>query len=188
MVMEKKMFLSELERIRGGWANNGAVRPEFAVEPQSGQESVWDYPRPPLLVPDPREVVVCVEGTEIARSAQALRLLETASPPTFYLPPDDVVTAALSGAIGSSFCEWKGAATYWDFEQAGVRTAEVAWSYNEPFGEFAGLAGYYSFYPSRAECFVAGERVRPQAGGFYGGWITDEIVGPFKGEPGTGGW
>ena len=188
MAIEKKKFREELARIRSGWVHTGLVRPDFAVEPQEGQESVWDYPRPPLLVPDPREVVVCVEGEEIARSSQTLRLLETASPPTFYLPPEDCLIASLSPAAGNSFCEWKGAATYWDFGRKDARRPEIAWSYAEPFGEYAGLAGYLSFYPSRAECFVADERVRAQTGGFYGGWITDEIVGPFKGEPGTGSW
>ncbi len=188
MAIEKKKFREALERIRAGWVNTGSVRPDFAVEPHSGQESVWDYPRPPLLVPDSREVVVCVAGEEIARSNDALRLLETASPPTFYLPPDDCAIGSLSPAARTSFCEWKGAATYWDFGIGETRYPEIAWSYREPFGEYAGLAGYFSFYPSRAECFVAGESVRAQAGGFYGGWITDEVVGPFKGEPGTGSW
>ena len=188
MVIEKKKFREELQRIRSGWTNTGRVRPDFAIEPQEDQESVWDYPRPPLLIPDPREVVVRIEGFEIARSQQSLRLLETASPPTFYLPPADVAVESLVAAAGTSFCEWKGAATYWNAERGDVYRTEGGWSYAEPFGEFTGLGGDFSFYPARAECFVDGERVRAQSGGFYGGWITDEVVGPFKGEPGTGGW
>jgi uncharacterized protein (DUF427 family) len=188
MVMERKKFMVELEKIRAGWTNTGLARPDFAIEPQAGQESVWDYPRPPLLVPDPREVVVQAGGIEVARSVNALRLLETASPPTFYLPPGDVCKESFSPASGTSFCEWKGSATYWDVQLESVGSPQAAWSYAEPFGDFAGLAGYFSFYPSRVECFVAGERVRAQSGGFYGGWITDEVIGPFKGDPGTGGW
>ena len=186
--MEKKKFMAELERIRAGWTNTGVVRPDFALEPQPGQESVWDYPRPPLLVPDAREVVVRFEGVEIARSSQALRLLETASPPTFSVPPEALSPEVFSRATGTSFCEWKGAASYWDVAVGSTRSPQAAWCYSEPFGDFAGLAGYYSFYPSRVECFVDEQRVRAQAGGFYGGWITDEIVGPFKGDSGTGAW
>ena len=129
MVIEKKKFREELQRIRSGWTNTGQVRPDFAIEPQEGQESVWDYPRPPLLIPDPREVVVRIEGFEIARSQQCLRLLETASPPTFYLPPADVAVECLVAAAGTSFCEWKGAATYWNAERGDVYRTEVGWSY-----------------------------------------------------------
>jgi len=178
----------DLESARNGWTNRGQQRPPFAHEPGPGQESVWDYPRPPAIVPDTREVLVRVHGTEIARSSNAIRILETASPPTFYLPPEDVNLDCLQRISRSTFCEWKGAATYFDIRSETGSAAAAAWAYFEPFPESADIAGYYAFYPGKVECFVAGERVRAQAGGFYGGWITDEIVGPFKGEPGTGGW
>lgn len=179
---------NDLDNARKGWKNRGQQRPPFALEPGTGQESVWDYPRPPAIVPDSREVLVRAHGVEIARSLNAIRILETASPPTFYLPPEDVNVDALQRIKGSTFCEWKGAAAYFDVEVAQGRSAAAAWAYFEPFPESSAVAGYYAFYPGKVECFVAGERVRAQAGGFYGGWITDEVIGPFKGEPGTGGW
>lgn len=175
-----------LQRARGGWSNTGQVRPPFAIEPGEGQESVWDYPRPPIIVADTRLVVVGDPHDPLARTTDAVRVLETASPPTWYLPPDHVHTARLVRAAGSSFCEWKGPARYWATVEDAA--SPVGWDYPEPFAEFAAIAGYFSFYPGRIECRIGTERVRAQAGGFYGGWITDDIVGPFKGDPGTGSW
>ncbi len=173
---------------RYGWKTIGAARPPFAVEPGPGQESVWDYPRPPRLDPDSREVVVRMGTLEIARSRSAVRVLETASPPTFYIPPGDVRMEALERATGSSYCEWKGAARYWSVEANGEHLVRVAWSYPDPLPAFDSIRDFVSFYPARLECFVDGERVRPQPGGFYGGWLTNEIVGPVKGDPETGSW
>jgi uncharacterized protein (DUF427 family) len=168
------------------WAYRGKQRPPFAVEPAPGQESVWDYPRPPDLRPDGRLVEVASAGRMIAHSARTVRVCETASPPTFYIPPADVEWSALISAAGHSFCEWKGSAEYWALADEPARP--VAWSYPKPKRAFRSLRDFVCFYPGRVECRVDGERVRPQAGGFYGGWITPEIVGPFKGDPGTGGW
>ena len=173
-------------RARSAWSNTGARRPAHAIEPGPGQESVWDYPRPPVIVADARLVVVGDPDDPIARTTNALRVLETASPPTFYLPPDDIVVERLVPAAGRSTCEWKGEARYWAL--AARPEVAVAWDYPRPFVEFVELAGHLSFYPGRIRCTVDGETVRPQAGGFYGGWITDEIVGPYKGDPGTSGW
>ena len=167
------------------WTHRGQKRPGFAIEPGPGQESVWDYPRPPCIDRDPREVVVAARS-ELARTRAALRVLETASPPTFYLPAAAVVAGALVPAPGRSHCEWKGEARYWALAEA--PDEPVGWSYPAPFPEFAALRDHVAFYPGRVACYVDDERVRPQAGDFYGGWITDEIVGPFKGDPGTGGW
>jgi uncharacterized protein (DUF427 family) len=175
-------------RGRGGWRYDGRERPPFAAEPGEGQESVWDYPRPPRLEADPREIIVRLGDTVLARSRRALRVLETASPPTVYLPPEDIQMARLEPATGSSRCEWKGAARYWTVVTPGARLERVGWSYPDPFPEFAALRDHVSFYPARVECFVDGVRVVPQPGGFYGGWITPEIVGPVKGEPGTEWW
>lgn len=176
------------ELAREGWTHRGAARPPFAVEPQPGQESVWDYPRPPRLVADPREIVVRVGDVELARTSEALRVLETSHPPTFYLPRRDVRMEHLVRVGGGSRCEWKGEASYFDVAVAGHRIARAAWSYEAPFDDAAPLAGHLAFYASLVEAYVAGERVRPQPGGYYGGWITSELVGPFKGEPGSHGW
>jgi uncharacterized protein (DUF427 family) len=169
------------------WTYHGQRRPDFAEEPGPGQESVWDYPRPPRIVPDSREVVVRHGKDELARTVRGVRVLETASPPTFYIPPEDVSRALLVSAPGSSFCEWKGRAVYFSLASA-PELGSVGWSYPEPTRPFQSIRGYLSFYPAKVSCFVDGERVRPQPGGFYGGWVTSEIVGPFKGKPGTGGW
>lgn len=170
------------------WQHRGKARPAFAIEPGEGQESVWDYPRPPVLVEDSRLVEVRIDERLIARTTRALRVLETASPPTFYLPREDISMDLLQPASGQSFCEWKGQASYFDLRSGDAMIARAAWSYEHPTDAFAGISGHLSFYPGRIACYVDGERARPQTGGFYGGWVTDEIVGPFKGEPGTGGW
>jgi len=152
------------------------------------QESVWDYPRPPRLEPAGRRVIVRHGAIVIADTSAAIRVLETASPPTFYLPPDDVDQKRVLRAAGTSFCEWKGAATYWSVDAGGDLLPRVGWSYEDPMPAFDEIAGYLSFYPARLACTVEGVRVEPQPGGFYGGWVTPEIVGPFKGEGDTGWW
>lgn len=170
------------------WKYDGSRRPPFAQAPGAGQESVWDYPRPPRLEPDAREVVIVAAGVEIARTRRALRVLETASPPTYYLPPEDVAVACLEPAPGASFCEWKGEARYCSVVVPGARFDRVAWCYPAPAPAFAAIRGWFGFYPAPLECSVQGVRVRPQPGGFYAGWVTPELVGPFKGDPGTTGW
>ena len=174
-------------RARNKWTNTGAARPAFAVEPGPGQESVWDYPRPPAFVPDARLVQVTTrDGAPIAETSNALRVLETSQAPAFYLPPDAVVPGSLVTTRGSSLCEWKGEAEY--VALTGGSGAPIGWRYPRPFPEFESWAGCVSFYPDRVTCRGDGELVRPMAGGFYGGWITDDVVGPFKGEAGTSGW
>ena len=170
------------------WQFTGNQRPSFAIEPKAGQESVWDYPRPPICVTDSREVIVQHGDLIVAKTVNAVRILETASPPTFYIPRADVNFEYVTQTAGSSFCEWKGAATYWSFDFEGQKIKNVGWSYESPSQRFASIRGFLSFYPAKLVCTVAGERVRPQPGGFYGGWVTDEIIGPYKGESGTGGW
>lgn len=180
---------SWLEQARSLWNYTGSRRPDFAVPPREGQESVWDYPRPPKTVADDRLVTVAVDGVEIARTTRAIRVLETASPPTFYLPRSDVRSELLQRASGGSFCEWKGQATYWTVVvPEHPPRAKVAWSYEHPFQPFEAIKGYLAFYPSLVDCYVGGLKVQPQPGGFYGGWITPEIVGPFKGDAGSQGW
>ena len=166
-----------------GWKFTGQKRPDFATVPCADEESVWDYPRPPSIVDDHRDVkVFAADGTLVAACSNSKRVLETASPPTFYLPPE-ALKVSFDQVGGASYCEWKGQAEY--FAYAGHR---LAWRYPRPTQAFAEVAGWFSFYPAECRCVVAGETVRAQAGGFYGGWVTDEIVGPYKGEPGRSGW
>ena len=170
-------------KAREAWDFRGQVRPDFALEPKVGEESVWDYPRPPVIVDDSRTIEVrSRSGMLLLQTNSARRVLETASPPTFYLPANDLCVD-LASAPGSSFCEWKGAAEYFQFEGE-----VVAWRYPSPFETFTSVAGWICFYPALTQCSVDDEVVRAQAGGFYGGWVTDEIIGPYKGEPGTSGW
>jgi len=160
------------------------------IEPGPGQESVWDYPRPPRLERTTRRLRVVVDGETIADTTGGYRVLETSHPPTLYLPPSDVDTSRLVPARGrASVCEWKGAATYFDYRSGSRRIEAVAWCYPKPTAAFAAIRDYLCFYPSRVDaCFVDDEQVQPQEGDFYGGWITSEIVGPYKGGTGTWGW
>ena len=166
--------------------------PPHGVRPDpvgDGQESVWDYPRPPALVPSTRHVVVRSGDLVIADTRRAWRVLETSHPPTWYLPREDVTPGVLRrSSARSTLCEWKGAATYWDVVTPTGRLPAALWSYEDPTPGFTALAGAVTGYPAQLECTVDGERVRPQEGGFYGGWITSDVVGPFKGSPGTWGW
>ena len=173
---------------RAAWRYIGKERPPFAVGPGPGQESVWDYPRPPRVERDRREVVVRVGPIVIARSDRSRRVLETASPPSFYLPPEDVQVNLLQPSADRSWCEWKGEATYWTLVVSDRRAERVAWSYPDAFHGFEDIRGYFSFYPARVECYVNSVRVQAQPGRFYGGWITPEIVGPFKGVLGSEAW
>jgi uncharacterized protein (DUF427 family) len=177
-----------IDAAREQWTWRGQARPPFAVKPAPGQESVWDYPRPPIVVPDPREIVVRWDEVEIARTRRALRVLETSHPPSFYLPWDDVAASMLEPARGTSYCEWKGPARYWNLVDRHRRLDGVAWSYPDPIGGAEALATRVAFHAGVLDCRVDGASVRPQPGGFYGGWITQELVGPFKGEPGSQSW
>jgi uncharacterized protein (DUF427 family) len=170
------------------WQFNGKTRPPFAEAPGPDQESVWDYPRPPAISADSRHVIVKNQDVIIADSIHAVRILETASPPTYYVPPQDVNSEYIVAAAGSSFCEWKGEAHYFSLDSPQAKISQVGWFYPEPNPDFARIAGYFSFYPAKIECYVDTELVRAQPGGFYGGWVTDDIVGPIKGLRGTSHW
>jgi uncharacterized protein (DUF427 family) len=159
------------------------------TEPGPGQESVWDYPRPPRIEPTGRHVRVVVDGVVVAETTRALRVLETASPPTFYIPPDDVRLDLLEPESRHTTCEWKREADYWAVRFGEHVVASVGWSYPRPTPAFEAIRDHVAFYAGRVdEAWVDDERVVPQPGDFYGGWVTSEIVGPFKGEPGTLGW
>ncbi len=162
------------------------MRPQ---EAGPGQESVWDYPRPPRLEDSGKEVVVVFNGVELARSRRAKRVLETSHPPVYYLPPEDVKMEFLEETGNHSYCEWKGIASYYSVT-VGDRTAPgAAWFYPVPGKEFVPINNYIAFYPGKMEaCYLDGEKVQAQLGDFYGGWITNEIAGPFKGGEGTSGW
>ena len=181
-------FSDAIRQAREKWHYRGQVRPPFAEATAAGQESVWDYPRPPRIESDSRSVVVAWQGQTIAETNRALRVLETASPPTFYLPPEDVRTDLLRSAPGGSICEWKGQARYWSVVLGDDQIDHAAWSYDQPFENCREIAGCFSFYPGKLDCYVDGVRATPQPGGLYGGWITPDVVGPFKGAPGTGHW
>lgn len=157
--------------------------------PGPGQESVWDYPRPPRLENVCKRVTVLPGGVTIADTTAAKRVLETSHAPVYYIPPQDIDMACLKLAGGGSICEWKGRAQYFDVEAGGRSASGAAWAYPNPTPAFVLIKDYVAFYAGMMDaCFVNGERVQPQPGGFYGGWITSDIVGPFKGEPGTMWW
>lgn len=169
------------------WEYRGQKRPPFAAQPQPGQESVWDYPRPPRVEACNYLIEVFDNNRLLARAKACCRVLETASPPTIYISDRDIDWSQLAATAGRSICEWKGEAKYWKLVTATQEMA-VAWSYPEPYPEFDMLHEYTAFYPGRIACYLDGERVQPQPGKFYGGWVTANIVGPFKGEPGTAHW
>jgi uncharacterized protein (DUF427 family) len=159
------------------------------IEPEPGQESVWDYPRPPTVEATSAHLRVVHRGRVLAETRSALRVLETSQPPVFYFEPLDVDLDLLERSASRTFCEWKGFAGYWSLRAPDASVDDVAWSYESPTPPYAALAGRLAFYPQRVEeCWVDGERVRPNPGSFYGGWITSRVVGPFKGDPGTEHW
>jgi len=144
-------------------------------------ESVWDYPRPPRVEPSSRRVRVVVGDVTIADSTRAVRVLETSHPPVWYIPPEDVRMDLLDNSQTSTFCEYKGTASYWTLQSGDCTIDDVAWSYEQPIPAFEMLRGYLAFYPGRVDaCYIDAERVTPQPGDYYGGWITSEINGPFK--------
>ena len=145
-----------------------------------GTESVWDYPRPPRLEPTAREVTVTHHGVLLARTTGAFRVLETSHPPTYYLPPVDVRRDLLLPTAHHTFCEFKGLAHFVDLVLADATVRNVAWYYPDPTDGYEDIAGYFAFYAGRVdECAIGGEKVVPQDSDFYGGWITEGIVGPF---------
>ncbi len=164
------------------------MRPE-RIAPGPGQESVWDYPRPPRLEPVGKRIRVTFNGVAIADTRRAWRVLETSHPPVYYIPPEDLRRDLLVRTPRSSFCEWKGLARYVTV-RVGERSAEAAgWTYPEPTAGFEPIRDHVAFYPAAMDrCTVDGEEARPQPGRFYGGWVTSDVVGPFKGEPGTESW
>ena len=163
--------------------------PPEPIPPKPGQESVWDYPRPPRLEQTDKLVRVVFNGEVVAESHRARRVVETAGAPVYYIPPDDVRADLLRKNSRRTYCEWKGQAVYFDVSVGGKTAASAAWAYPEPTPGYESIRDHIAFYAQKMDaCFVDGEKVRPQPGLFYGGWITEDVVGPFKGEPGSESW
>jgi uncharacterized protein (DUF427 family) len=163
----------------------------YAVKASRGskKESVWDYPRPPVVEPRAKLIRIVFNGRTIAKSNGSRRVLETSHPPTYYIPPGDVQKQYLFRTQQKSFCEFKGTATYYTIKVRDKTSENAAWSYHNPNTGYESIKDYVAFYPGRVDaCYVDGEKVRAQEGDFYGGWITSDIEGPFKGGPGTAGW
>ena len=159
------------------------------IEPQEGQESVWDYPRPPRLEPSDKLIQVVFNNVTIAETRRAYRVLETSHPPVYYLAPADIKMEYLTRTNRATLCEWKGQAGYYNINIGDKTVTNAAWFYANPTRAFAPIKDYVAFYPSLMDaCFIDGERVQAQEGDFYGGWITRNIIGPFKGGAGTWGW
>ncbi|MDX1614384.1 MAG: DUF427 domain-containing protein [Candidatus Promineifilaceae bacterium] len=171
------------------WRTLRRERPEEIEAAGPGQESVWDYPRPPRVEAVKAAIRVEFGGRVIARTQHAWRVLETSSPPAYYLPPEGVAVEYLTASDQTALCEWKGVSRYWHVV-VGLRKSEnAAWCYPEPWQGYAVIKDHFAFNASRVDaCFVDGERVIPQPGEYYGGWITANVVGPFKGGPGTSRW
>ncbi len=152
-------------------------------------ESVWDYPRPPRVERVAERIRVVVDGVTVADSVHAYRVLETSHPPVYYVPLADVRMDLLVPGRGHTVCEWKGQADYHTLVLGNRRIEDVAWSYPQPLPGFEAIKDHLAFYPGRVdEAWVGDERATAQAGGFYGGWITSRVRGPFKGDPDTLGW
>jgi len=154
-----------------------------------GQESVWSYPRPPIAEPTSTQIAIHHAGVTVAETRRAWRTLETSHPPSYYIPVEDIRPNVLRRAAGGSFCEWKGDAVYWDVVLDTLTLPSVGWSYPNPTSPFAALRDHIAFYAAPFDrCTVDGMTVTTQPGGFYGGWITPSVVGPFKGIPGSRFW
>ena len=163
------------------------------VRPGPGEESVWDFPRPPRVEDVAERVRVVAFGRSVADSTRAIRIVETAGAPCYYLPPDDCAVEMLEKRGDWTLCEWKGIAFAYDVRADGRASRAAAWSYPEPLTDLGAgyerIAGYFAFYAGRVDaCYVGEEQVRPQGGGFYGGWIRSNLTGPIKGDPDSGNW
>ncbi len=159
------------------------------VAPEPGQESAWDYPRPPKVEATSKRIRVIFNGVVIADTTEAKRVLETSHPPSYYIPQKDIKMEHFSTTPRKTFCEYKGTASYFTVTVNGKESLGSAWSYVNPAKGYEAIKDYVAFHPGRmGACYVGEEKVKAQAGDFYGGWITSDVVGPFKGEAGTHGW
>jgi len=183
--VEVLALTEEIRVAREQWRFRGEKRPDFAESVGPGEESVWDFPRPPRLEKVALKLRVLTPGDAIlAETAGGCRVVETAGAPTYYFPPEDVDTQSLVATPARSLCEWKGLALSFAWQDVDP----AAWSYQVTFPEFVAIGGWFVFYPGRLRCFVGEQPVTPQPGGYYGGWVTTGLRGPIKGAPGTGHW
>jgi uncharacterized protein (DUF427 family) len=178
----------DYEASRAAWRYRGQTRPSFAEPPGPGQESVWDYPRPPRVEPVSETLEVFVGSTRLARTERGLRVCETASAPTYYFPLEDIDLDRMEDLGPRSLCEWKGVAHPYAAIVDRRRIDGAAWRYPDPWPGFEALADTLAFHPAHVTCKLAGEVATPQPGGLYGGWITSRLAGPIKGAPGSQGW
>lgn len=176
---------SEVEK----WRNFPRERPSDILPPEPGQESVWDYPRPPRVELSEQHIQVEFGGVLIADSRRSKRVLETAGPPVYYIPQDDIRMDYLEQARNTTLCEWKGFSQYWTVRVDQVVALNAAWSYPNPWEGYEAIQNHIAFNAAKMNaCYVDGVEVVPQPGEYYGGWITPDIVGPFKGVPGSERW
>lgn len=184
--MSEVPLLEEDARIiaaRSHWEYRGRKRPAFAQDTGPGEESVWDFPRPPRIESVNQTIRVEHRGVLVASTDNGKRVLETAGAPTYYIPPEDILVPLKPG-VGGSVCEWKGLAEPLDVQGQ----PSAAWRYVQMFPAFAALYLWVAFYPTVLDCFIGEEKVTAQPGGYYGGWVTQNLKGPIKGEPGSGSW
>ena len=180
---------SDYARARESWRYRGDVRPPWAEIPGPGQESVWDYPRPPRVEPVEGRLVVRFADIIVAQTTRGYRIVETAGAPTYYFPPDDVARRWWERSATRTVCEWKGEAHYAHLRVKLHEARDAVWWYEAPWPGFEAVAGWPSFHPARVDgCEIAGVEAVPQPGRLYGGWVTPNLVGPIKGAPGSGGW
>jgi uncharacterized protein (DUF427 family) len=189
--MSENLFWASLKKHREAWQSS--VRPKAIEVPGPGQESVWDYPRPPAVEPVAERLKVIFAGQTVAETDTAMRIIETASAPVYYFPPNSVNIDCLIKTDQSTFCEWKGPCVYFDLVAGGQRVKEAVYCYPDPLDDlgqgYGQIAGWYAFYPAKMDtCYVGDEKAVPQPGGFYAGWVTSKITGPIKGVPGSEGW
>ncbi len=177
-----------VRRARDKWRYRGDERPAFAEASAPGEESVWDFPRPPRQEPVAGALRVAYGMHVLAATRRGVRLLETAGAPTYYFPPEDVESTMLVDLSDQSLCEWKGLATVFCLGDQPGDLRPVGWRYDVTFPEFASIQGWFAFYPGVLACFIGEEQVQPQPGGYYGGWVTERLKGPIKGEPGSEAW
>lgn len=191
MDSREERFLAALRHSRSVWRLS--EKPARLEIPGPGQESVWDYPRPPAVEAVTDRLRVDFAGATIAETTEGRRIVETASAPVYYFPPKCVDVQKLVRTTRSTFCEWKGACVYFDIVDGGRKAPEAAYCYPDPLDDlgqgYAEVAGWYAFYPARVDaCYVGDEQAAPQPGGYYAGWVTSKITGPIKGAPGSERW